>query len=135
MSSAEAERSLLRRLLRVPGRVVILLVRVLYQRMIGPCLPKVCIYEPSCSNYMIEAITTHGLLKGGMLGGWRILRCHPFARGGFDPVPECGCWRFHPPALAADVGQEGGLAEAADTAPEDRQGAATLDVHEKQLKQ
>lgn len=75
-------------LLHLPGWLAILLVRFLYQRLIGPCLPKVCIYEPSCSNYMIEAIELHGLIWGGFLGCWRILRCHPFAKGGFDPVPE-----------------------------------------------
>ncbi len=101
MKTGQAAEQVSGRLLRLPGRMVILLVRIVYQRMIGPCLPKVCIYEPSCSNYMIEAISVHGLLKGGLLGCWRILRCHPLARGGFDPVPEPGQWRFHPPAPEA----------------------------------
>lgn len=72
---------------RIPGRLVILGVRYLYQRGIGRCLPKVCIYEPSCSQYMIEAIETHGLIRGFAMGCWRICRCHPFAQGGWDPVP------------------------------------------------
>lgn len=69
------------------GKALILLVR-LYQMTISRCLPpNVCIYEPSCSHYMVDAITMHGVLKGVALGLWRICRCHPFAKGGYDPVP------------------------------------------------
>jgi len=78
---------MLNKLVRLPGGIAIWLVKWIYQKGIGPCLPKVCIYEPSCSNYMIQAIETHGLLKGGMLGLWRLCRCNPFAKGGWDPVP------------------------------------------------
>lgn len=46
-----------------------------------------CRFSPTCSQYMIEALQRHGLLKGLRLGLWRILRCNPFSRGGFDPVP------------------------------------------------
>lgn len=46
-----------------------------------------CIYRPTCSQYAIEAIGKYGALKGGMLTAWRILRCNPFSRGGYDPVP------------------------------------------------
>ena len=46
-----------------------------------------CIYTPTCSQYAVEAIETYGALKGGGLAVWRFLRCNPFARGGYDPVP------------------------------------------------
>lgn len=46
-----------------------------------------CIYTPTCSQYGIEAIEKYGVLKGGLLTAWRILRCNPFAKGGYDPVP------------------------------------------------
>ena len=46
-----------------------------------------CIYFPTCSQYAVEAIEKHGALKGGLLAVWRILRCNPFSKGGYDPVP------------------------------------------------
>jgi hypothetical protein len=58
-----------------------------YQLAISPWLPPSCIYRPTCSQYGYEAITKYGLLKGGWLALRRILRCHPFARGGYDPLP------------------------------------------------
>ncbi|MBR4718232.1 MAG: membrane protein insertion efficiency factor YidD [Lentisphaeria bacterium] len=59
----------------------------LYQRWISPLLPPCCRFTPSCSQYMIEAVRVHGVLRGLMLGSWRILRCNPWCRGGYDPVP------------------------------------------------
>lgn len=47
-----------------------------------------CMYSPTCSEYMLRAINNHGVLAGIILGGWRILRCNPFTKGGYDPVPE-----------------------------------------------
>lgn len=47
-----------------------------------------CRFHPTCSEYAAQAITAHGLVKGVMLGTWRILRCQPFAKGGWDPVPR-----------------------------------------------
>ena len=66
------------------------LIRV-YQRCVSPLLGPRCRFYPSCSQYMLEALQTHGLLKGLWLGLRRIGRCHPFHAGGFDPVPRCGC--------------------------------------------
>lgn len=59
----------------------------LYQKLISPLTPASCRYQPSCSNYMIQAIEKHGLV-GVLMGIARILRCHPFAQGGADPVPD-----------------------------------------------
>ncbi|MBF0695293.1 MAG: membrane protein insertion efficiency factor YidD [Flavobacterium sp.] len=64
----------------------IFLVRV-YQVVISPLLPSACRYSPTCSQYMIEALRVHGLLKGLWLGVSRIARCHPWSRSGYDPVP------------------------------------------------
>jgi hypothetical protein len=58
-----------------------------YQVVLGPLLPAACRYYPSCSAYMIEALERHGAIRGGFMGIRRILRCHPFHAGGFDPVP------------------------------------------------
>ncbi len=58
----------------------------LYQKLTW-FLPHVCRYYPSCSNFMLESIQTHGLITGGWLGTKRICRCHPFSEGGMDPVP------------------------------------------------
>jgi putative membrane protein insertion efficiency factor len=57
-----------------------------YRRFISPMLPPSCRFVPSCSLYMLQAIEKYGLLKGGFMGARRILRCHPFSKGGFDPV-------------------------------------------------
>lgn len=58
-----------------------------YQRYISSWTPPVCRFEPSCSNYTLQAVQTHGAIRGVLLGVWRILRCQPFSAGGYDPVP------------------------------------------------
>ena len=66
-----------------------LLVR-LYQCTFGIVLPNSCRYQPTCSQYALNALTEHGAVRGVWLTLKRILRCHPFARGGYDPVPTKG---------------------------------------------
>ena len=73
-------------------KVLILLVRA-YQVTLSPLFTGCCRFEPSCSNYMIESIEVHGAVKGVLLGLWRLLRCHPFGKSGYDPVPPEGRWR------------------------------------------
>ena len=68
-------------------RVLIALVRF-YQTAISPYKKPCCKYYPTCSNYAVEAIERFGAFKGSFLALYRILRCNPFSRGGYDPVPE-----------------------------------------------
>ncbi|WP_159564671.1 membrane protein insertion efficiency factor YidD [Streptococcus halichoeri] len=74
--------------------IFILLVRA-YQKWISPAFPPSCRYRPTCSAYMITALEKHGL-KGFVMGLARILRCHPFAAGGEDPVPDYFTLRRNP---------------------------------------
>ncbi|HSP86925.1 MAG TPA: membrane protein insertion efficiency factor YidD [Ignavibacteriaceae bacterium] len=57
-----------------------------YQKIISPILPPSCRFYPTCSNYGIEAITKYGVIVGGLKTAWRIIRCNPFNKGGYDPV-------------------------------------------------
>ena len=66
--------------------VLVFLVRA-YQVGLSPLLPASCRYYPSCSTYAIEALEKHGAARGAWLAARRVLRCHPFRAGGFDPVP------------------------------------------------
>jgi putative membrane protein insertion efficiency factor len=68
-------------------RVLLALLRF-YKRSISPLLPNACRFTPTCSEYAMEAIQKHGALKGTWLAIWRVLRCNPFCKGGYDPVPE-----------------------------------------------
>ena len=65
--------------------ILIFLVRC-YQRFISPLLPKTCRFYPTCSEYFIQAVSKYGALKGTWLGIKRILKCHPFNPGGYDPL-------------------------------------------------
>jgi uncharacterized protein len=71
----------------LPRWPVLALIR-LYQKTISRTLPPdTCRFYPSCSHYSFSAIYKYGLLKGGLMAVWRVLRCNPFNQGGFDPVP------------------------------------------------
>ena len=80
-------------------KALLLLLLRGYQLGISPFLGQTCRFYPSCSNYAIEAIGTHGTLKGSLLTAKRLCKCHPWHPGGVDPVPEkssaasdgCGC--------------------------------------------
>ena len=67
-------------------RVLLALVRF-YRRAISPFRPPCCRYPPTCSQYALESIEKYGALKGGWMAFRRILRCNPFHKGGYDPVP------------------------------------------------
>jgi putative membrane protein insertion efficiency factor len=68
------------------GRMLVLPI-IAYRRWISPALPARCRFYPSCSAYALEAIARHGALRGTFLAVRRLLRCHPFHPGGYDPVP------------------------------------------------
>lgn len=74
----------LRRIYSAPLRV--------YRRFISPLKPAMCRFSPTCSQFAVEAIELHGVIKGTLLAGWRVLRCNPFAKCGCDPVPPKGAW-------------------------------------------
>ena len=76
----------------IPGRLALGLIRI-YQRLISPMLPPSCRFRPTCSSYAAQAIIVHGLAKGSYLTAKRLLKCHPFHPGGYDPVPPPGAWR------------------------------------------
>ncbi|HEX9437546.1 MAG TPA: membrane protein insertion efficiency factor YidD [Candidatus Limnocylindria bacterium] len=59
-----------------------------YKRAVSPMLPPACRYTPTCSEYAMEAIERYGAVRGSLLALRRVLSCHPFARGGYDPVPQ-----------------------------------------------
>ena len=64
----------------------------LYQKYISPIKPPCCRFTPTCSAYALEAFQKRGFFIGFILTVWRILRCNPFSKGGYDPVPEKGLW-------------------------------------------
>lgn len=71
----------------IPGKIIIKLIRV-YQLTLSSLLGNRCRFYPTCSQYTQEAISRYGVLKGCYYGARRILRCHPWHPGGYDPVPE-----------------------------------------------
>jgi putative membrane protein insertion efficiency factor len=70
---------------RLPARFLLLMLRG-YKFAVSPFFPLACRYVPTCSDYASEAIEIHGAVCGSALAIWRLLRCHPFVRGGYDPV-------------------------------------------------
>jgi uncharacterized protein len=68
------------------ARMAVALIK-LYQHTFSRMLPDACRFTPTCSAYAVEAFQKHGFLKGSKLAAWRLLRCNPFGKGGFDPVP------------------------------------------------
>ena len=60
----------------------------IYQYIMSPYLPASCRYFPTCSQYVVEALAKYGVLRGLLLGCTRVCRCHPFCKGGYDPVPN-----------------------------------------------
>ncbi len=68
-------------------KAAIFLIRF-YQKYISPTKTTKCPYFPTCSCYGLEAVQKYGAIRGGGLALWRILRCNPFSKGGYDPVPE-----------------------------------------------
>ena len=73
-------------------RPVIFLLK-LYKRFISPLIPPCCRFHPTCSVYSMTAYRVHGFWKGSLLTMWRVFRCNPFFKGGYDPVPPKGAWR------------------------------------------
>jgi uncharacterized protein len=76
----------------------------IYKRVLGPALhagvPGACCFQPTCSEYAAIAIAEHGVLRGGAMAVWRVLRCNPLNRGGFDPVPAKTAFSGRPSAFS-----------------------------------
>ena len=68
------------------GNILVAGIRF-YQRCVSPFLAPRCRFSPTCSQYAIEAVQTHGAVLGGLYALWRIVRCQPLSKGGYDPVP------------------------------------------------
>ncbi len=77
---------------RAPRRALIAPIRF-YKKHVSPGLGHHCRFTPTCSEYAMQALEVHGVFKGGLLAVWRILRCNPLGRWGYDPVPEKGSWK------------------------------------------
>lgn len=87
MSQGQAIKKAATFLLLLPRNCAVVILRG-YRAVISPLYGEVCRYYPSCSRYTLEAIQEYGVVRGSALGAWRILRCHPWAKGGVDDVPH-----------------------------------------------
>jgi uncharacterized protein len=67
-------------------KTILIIIIKGYQKIVSPLFPPSCRFYPSCSEYGIEAVTKYGTIKGGIMTAWRILRCNPLNKGGYDPV-------------------------------------------------
>jgi putative membrane protein insertion efficiency factor len=67
-------------------KILLFLIRI-YRNYISPIRRPCCRFVPTCSAYALEAVERYGALRGGLMALWRVLRCNPFCKGGFDPVP------------------------------------------------
>jgi uncharacterized protein len=84
----------------IARRVFVLPIR-LYQLLLSPLAGERCKYYPSCSEYAAQAIGRFGILRGLVLAGWRLLRCNPWSRGGYDPVEEQRLFKSRPTVSSA----------------------------------
>jgi putative membrane protein insertion efficiency factor len=71
-----------------------------YKRWISPAFPPSCRYVPTCSEYALEAVERYGAVRGLAMASWRVLRCHPLAKGGLDPVVKGGAGGYRGPSTA-----------------------------------
>jgi uncharacterized protein len=67
-------------------RTAVLYLLQIYKRWVSPAFPPSCRYVPTCSEYAMEAVERYGAVRGMAMAGWRLLRCHPLAQGGYDPL-------------------------------------------------
>ena len=88
----------------IPKRAALQLLRA-YKWAISPMFLPACRYVPTCSEYAMEAVERYGVIRGGLKSALRILRCHPFAHGGYDPVVKTGS--FESASKAADSARKG----------------------------
>jgi hypothetical protein len=84
------------------ARLILALLTV-YKRTLSPLLGARCRFEPSCADYARVAVARFGALRGGILGTWRLARCHPLCRGGFDAVPDTFTLRRVSPSHTPDT--------------------------------
>lgn len=86
---------------QIPKAAAVALLRT-YKRFLSPMLPPSCRFVPSCSEYAEEAVERYGVLRGGLMALWRLLRCHPFSRGGHDPVVSAEALKSAPTIAAVE---------------------------------
>ena len=91
-----------------------------YRRFLSRLKPPMCRFDPTCSEYALVAIETHGIVRGTLLGAWRILRCNPFCQGGYDPVPPRSGQRVdHASPPSAERGVDKDIVDVAASNSED----------------